>query len=396
MSQTNDNLQAFQQAYSALFTLLATYPTDKQDKLGACGYWSPKQILAHLSGWLLEAVANPQAKDEHYPVATIDTINAGFVKARHSLTWDEAVADLKQAYNAFIAEERINDWWITVLAEDCRDHHAELTAFLSDDTTLHSHNIPLLEYDTEPRAIIEPGSILKVIEAIPETCVFCFFNEVIDSVCGDGKAEVIGYLAGESGRRPVYALEVETSDGGKQRITVTHSGVGGPMASASLDEMIAYGCRKFIACGGAGVLNREIAVGHIVVPDRALRDEGASYHYLPPSREVTADPDGVAAIEATMQAHNIPYVVGKTWTTDGVYRETPDKIKRRREEGCITVEMEAATFFAVAHFRGVEFAQILYGGDDVSGDVWDHRDWHRRESTRERVFWLAVEAATRL
>jgi purine-nucleoside phosphorylase len=90
------------------------------------------------------------------------------------------------------------------------------------------------------------------------------------------------------------------------------------------------------------------------------------------------------------------YLVGKTWTTDAIYRETPTKIAQRRAEGCITVEMEAAAFFAVAQFRGVRFGQLLYGGDDVSGAAWDNREWHQRADTREKLFWLAAEAVLRL
>ena len=55
--------------------------------------------------------------------------------------------------------------------------------------------------------------------------------------------------------------------------------------------------------------------------------------------------------------------------------------------------MEAAALFAVAQFRDVPLAQMLYGGDDVSGLEWDHRDWHQQTSTREKLFWLAAEAA---
>lgn len=97
-----------------------------------------------------------------------------------------------------------------------------------------------------------------------------------------------------------------------------------------------------------------------------------------------------------LKRHDIPYVIGKTWTTDALYRETPGKVARRKAEGCITVEMEAAAFFAVAQFRGVAFAQILYGGDDLSGDEWDNRDWLGRTSTREKLFWLAAEACLSL
>lgn len=160
--------------------------------------------------------------------------------------------------------------------------------------------------------------------------------------------------------------------------------------------MIALGCRKFIACGGAGVLDREIAVGHLVVPTSAIRDEGTSYHYLPPSREVSASPEGVAAIEAALKADGIDYITGKTWTTDAIYRETPEKVKLRKAEGCVTVEMEAATFFAVAQFRGVTFAQILYGGDNLDSDQWDSRHWDKHTSIREKLFWLAAEACLKL
>jgi uridine phosphorylase len=172
--------------------------------------------------------------------------------------------------------------------------------------------------------------------------------------------------------------------------------VGAPLAAGMLEELIALGCRKFIACGGAGVLDREIAVGRILVPTVAVRDEGTSYHYLPPAREVAASPQGVAAIEAVLKGHRIDYVEVKTWTTDAPYRETPAMVARRRAEGCLTVEMEAAAFFAVARFRAVVLAQMLYAGDDVSGADWDTRDWVARATVRDKLFALAAEACLAL
>lgn len=249
---------------------------------------------------------------------------------------------------------------------------------------------PILEYDIDPAAIIEPKYVHKPVD-VPEYCVLCFFQEVVTQVCSEGNARVVSHLNSEIGLNPIYELDVNG-----QKLAMVHPGVGAPLAAAFLEELIALGCRKFIACGGAGVLNREIAVGHIVVPNAAVRDEGTSYHYLPPSREVVANADGVKAIVATLQKHTVPYVVGKTWTTDALYRETRTKMERRKAEGCITVEMEAAAFFAVAQFRGVTFGQILYGGDDLSGEVWDSRGWYKQASTREKVFWLAAEACLRL
>lgn len=255
---------------------------------------------------------------------------------------------------------------------------------------MHNHNYPILEYDPAREALIEPGRVLKLVDGMPQVCVMCFFQKVIGGTCED--APVLAHMSSEIGRNPVYGLKV---DG--RSVAVFHPGVGAPLAAAFLDEIIAMGCAKFIACGGAGVLDSSIPVGHVIVPVSAVRDEGTSYHYLPPGREVAASPEAVAAITATLEAHGIPYDTGKTWTTDAIYRETPQRIARRRDEGCISVEMEAAAFFAVAQFRGVTLGQILYGGDDVGGQTWDSRRWiHSQASTREKLFWLAVEAALRL
>ena len=245
---------------------------------------------------------------------------------------------------------------------------------------------PILEHDPAPEAVIEPRKLIEAIDA-PERCVICFFQEVITRLNAEGRLKLVSMRNSEIGGHPVYEMAIEG-----QRLALFHPGVGAPLAAALLEEVIPLGCRKFIACGGAGVLNREIAVGHIVVPSSAVRDEGTSYHYLPPSREVTANPEGVTAIERALRAHHVPYVLGKTWTTDAFYRETTGKVQRRRAEGCLTVEMEAAAFFAVAQFRGVTFGQMLYGGDDVSGDEWDHRGWGSHQTIREKLFWLAAEA----
>jgi uridine phosphorylase len=250
---------------------------------------------------------------------------------------------------------------------------------------------PILEFDPVRRAIIEPSKIIKPVDA-PAHCVICFFGEVVESVCAKHQAKTIAKLKWEDGVHRLSEICVR----GKC-LAVLHPGVGAAIAASILEEAIALGCRKFIACGGAGVLNRDIAVGHIVVPTCAVRDEGTSYHYLPPGREVKPSIRAIAAIKRTLRSHNVDYITGKTWTTDAPYRETLAKVKRRRAEGCVTVEMEAAAFFAVAKFRRVPFAQMLYGGDDVSGDAeWNSRGWTRRQSVREQLFWLAAEACLQL
>jgi len=249
---------------------------------------------------------------------------------------------------------------------------------------------PLLEYDPSPAALIEPADVLAPLN-IAEHCVLCFFQDVISRLREEGRLRFVRNLGSEIGHNPVYEMDVD----GK-RLALCHPGVGAPLAAAFMDELIALGCRKFMACGGAGVLDGELTLGHLIVPASAVRDEGTSYHYLPPAREVEASPRALFAIEQVLKRDNVDYVKGKTWTTDGVYRETRAKIQLRRAEGCLTVEMEAAAFFAVAQFRGVIAGQILYGGDDVSSDAWDSRHWQQQDSVREKLFWLAAEACLEL
>ena len=249
--------------------------------------------------------------------------------------------------------------------------------------------LPLAEFDGDSPALVDP-SPAHVRGEVPDRAVVCFFRDVIDEVCGDGRAEVVAETTWESGVHRLYRLRVE---GG--HVGVFHPGVGAPLAAGVLEEMIATGCRTFVACGGAGAVIPGLALGHVVVPDAAVRDEGTSYHYLPASREVAADPAVTAVLSAVLAERDIPHVVGKTWTTDAPYRETRAKIAARRADGCLTVEMEAAAFFAVARHRSVTFGQYLYAGDDVSGTVWDSRRW-QTSSVRRDLFWLAVAAVQRL
>lgn len=261
---------------------------------------------------------------------------------------------------------------------------------LAGEPALLRCDYPILEFDPSESAIIEPGEVLRPIN-IAEHCVLCFFQDVIGALHAEGRLTFRKNLNSEMGDNPLYELDV---DG--RRLALFHPGIGAPLAGAYLEELIALGCRKFIACGGAGALDASLVLGHVVVVDSAVRDEGTSYHYLPPSREVAASPGAVAALERILQRDNVPFVTGKTWTTDGIYRETRAKVGLRRAEGCLTVEMEAAAFFAVAAFRGVICGQILYSGDDLSSESWDSRHWQRETNVREKLFWVAAEACLEL
>jgi len=256
---------------------------------------------------------------------------------------------------------------------------------------MQDHDAPILEFDPSRRAVIEPAATVREPIDLPPRAVLCFFPEVIAEAVREFGGREVGRLVSEIGPNPIFEI---ASEG--RRLAVVHPGVGAPLAAAFLEELIARGCRAFVACGGAGVLVPEVVVGQVIVPTAAIGDEGTSYHYLPPAREVAATPAAVEAIVATLERHDVPHRLGKTWTTDALYRETHLRVQRRVDEGCLTVEMEAAAFFAVAIHRGVTFGQLLYAGDDLSGDSWDARAWDRDRIARSRLFSLAAEAVLRL
>lgn len=247
---------------------------------------------------------------------------------------------------------------------------------------------PLFEFEESQTAVINPPMRRRV-DNFPELAVACWFGDV--------------QCKRFAGQDPIYRIPFEHGDHevhvvehlGK-RIAVFNPGVGAPAAATSLEDIIGLGARKIIGCGGAGIVKQGFDVGHIIVPTGAVRDEGTSHHYQPVDVAVVPHPLAVEAIDAELLEAGVPHDKGLTWTTDAIFRETPEKVARRREQGCISVEMEASAMFAVAMFRGAVYGQLLYAGDDVSAQTWDHRHWEKQTSVRERVLELALNAVCRL
>jgi uridine phosphorylase len=255
---------------------------------------------------------------------------------------------------------------------------------------MKSKKYPILEFDDTLLAKIEPAQAHKKIEGY-EYCVITFFRDVLENLEKKGLIKVVQYLNCETMDVPIYEMEYQ---GEKVHLFLGFLGAAG--SAAFLEELIAFGFDKFIVCGGAGVLRKDIAVGHLIIPISAIRDEGVSYHYLAPAREVECNPQVVEKIDTELSKLGIDHIKAKTWTTDAFYRETEKKIELRKSEGCVTVEMEAAALFAVAKFRKVKLGQILYGGDDLSSVKWDGRKWHDRTEVRENLVDIAIRVCLSL
>ena len=249
---------------------------------------------------------------------------------------------------------------------------------------------PILEYDDDRNAFIRPEKMIKPIN-ISQNAVICFFSDAIGKAIKKYSHRIVTYLNSEGITLPVYELEYKDN-----KVTLVQAVPGAPWAAGHIEELTACGCKKYIACGGCGVLQKDIAVGHLIIPVTAVRDEGTSYHYIEPSREIDMDEHAVNTIESILKENNVPYIKSKTWTTDAFFRETPGKIELRKDEGCVAVEMETSAFIAAARYNNVSFGQILYAGDSLAGDEWDHRGWISRNDIREFVLELALDSCLAL
>jgi uridine phosphorylase len=147
-------------------------------------------------------------------------------------------------------------------------------------------------------------------------------------------------------------------------------GLGAPVTTVLMEDFTAYGVRQFIALGIAGGLQSGQQQGDVVVAERAIRDEGTSYHYAPPGRMVTSPGRLVIQIKELLTAANVPYEMGTSWTTDAPYRETAAEINHYQAEGVKTVEMEAAALFTVGTYLRVEVAALFVIGDTLANGQW--------------------------
>lgn len=232
---------------------------------------------------------------------------------------------------------------------------------------------PILEFDDDKTAKLNPTAFEQ--QAFDtDRLIITFFPEVMDKLAAEGRIIRERTIADEN---PVLIYRFADDD-----VLITLGAVGCPSCAGNLDLFHSMGVTRVMFCGGGGVLDKDIEVGQILVVDGAIRDEGFSYHYIAPSRYIYTNPETTEKITQYLDKNSISYIRGLTWTTDAIFRETADRIARRKEEGAKIVEMEQAGCIAVSQFRGFEYGALIYGGDDVSQDEWSNRSWRSREGIR--------------
>ena len=260
---------------------------------------------------------------------------------------------------------------------------------------IYKSRFPILNFDDKKKAKLSAKKHDKVDCQGIDYGVICFDMKAIEKFAQTYPSRVIGGVKGCG----IILLNVYAVNFNGTEI-ILHPGVaGGPWAAGIMEDLVAFGCKKIIAVGGVGVLKQDIARGHLIIPTSAVRQEGTSYHYVRPSKYIKYSPNIIKKMCAYLKEKNLPFICGRTWTTDAVYRETQDLINLREKEGCVCVEMENAAFGAVAQFYNIKFGQIFYGGDCLAGDIWDKRDWESEDTkqrTKFELLKLAMEMVTRI
>ena len=226
-----------------------------------------------------------------------------------------------------------------------------------------------MEFDTDKNAVIMPNH-RHINVQLPPKAVLAFLSDEIDTYARDHNGRIAAEFETATKIFPVYIVQHEGRE-----ICLAQAPTGAAAATQFLDWLIGYGAKEIVSAGSCGALD-DIAENTFLVPYKALRDEGTSYHYAAPSRFIGIDGLARCAIRAALEKHGLPYREIITWTTDGFFRETAAKVAYRKTEGCTAVEMECAAMAACAQFRGVLWGEILFTADSLANvEKYDERGW---------------------
>jgi uridine phosphorylase len=147
---------------------------------------------------------------------------------------------------------------------------------------------------------------------------------------------------------PCYHTALDTFTLADKTVGIVGCAVGAPFAVLVAEELFASGCQLLVSVTSAGQITPAGQTPYFVIIDRALRDEGTSYHYAAPSEYGDADPRLVAMVADALKRKGLGVVVGSSWTTDAPFRETAEAIEAARAKGVLAVEMEAAALYTFA------------------------------------------------
>ena len=225
---------------------------------------------------------------------------------------------------------------------------------------------------------------------LPPTAIGIFSIKLLESMVERFNCEKVGYFGGASFHRPVYIMRYNDKE-----FTLFNAGISGAWISADIEDLNYNGVKRFIIFGNCGVLDKSIDDCQIIIPNRAYRDEGVSYHYLPDSESIDLSDKYKNIFIKILNKHKFNYVEGATWTTDAFYRETREKIEYFKSKCAICVEMEGSVIAAVCKRKNLDYFTFYYAGDNLDSVEWERRSISQETNFEKKkiVPLLAIELA---
>jgi uridine phosphorylase len=243
-------------------------------------------------------------------------------------------------------------------------------------------------------SVFEPANLLREARRqknlpardIPELCLLDPDGDIVRALRRGGRAAPSPGWA-------CYHTDLFEFDHDGLRFGVIGCAVGAPFAVLLAEELFVSGCRLLLSVTSAGQINPRGEPPYFVVIERALRDEGTSYHYLAAAEYADADPALVALAMEALRDRNPPVWSGASWTTDAPFRETPAAIARARDRGILAVEMEAAALYAFARARN---RPVLCLAHVTNRMAIDPGDFEKGEDDGARASLSVVAAIARV
>ncbi|CCV63919.1 predicted nucleoside phosphorylase [Alteracholeplasma palmae J233] len=240
--------------------------------------------------------------------------------------------------------------------------------------------------------VLKISDIVEKYHRTYDTVIMTFQSKVLPGLLEENKIEVIEDLTFGNAHGKHHAYKVI----GHDNMIFYLCPIGAPMAVGILEEIVyKLGIKNIVMYGSSGVLDKTITEGKIIVPTKAYRDEGTSYHYMPKSDFV--DLRNYMKVSSILKESNIDYVEGYIWTTDAFYRETKEIFQERRNQGCIAVDMEVSAVEAFSRLRNVNLYNFVYGADNLDSEKWDKRILGNLSlSSRVNYFLIALLIAKKI
>ena len=252
----------------------------------------------------------------------------------------------------------------------------------------------LTEFDPS-EADISPKAVQKRVYAIPKTAITCFTEYSVQKAAETYNGQQIAECRDSNGPIPVYRIIYNG-----HACALFMSKIGAPTCVAQYEKMWAMGIERIITVGSCGLLDAHAPSAPIIIPTKAYRDEGTSYHYCEPSDFISVNADNrmVDALQGVLNTKHLKYMLGSTWTTDGLFRETQQRVERFKDLGCVCVDMECSALHAAAKYRGKEILQFFYRDDSYTNEGWSgfHMKAIDRMNLEATLLEVALEVGERL